>query len=50
MGRPDPAGGEDIGAAMPERIECIDDRFLLIAGDPHFLEIDADSRQIFRDI
>ena len=25
-----------IGAAMPERIECIDDRFLLIADDPHF--------------
>ena len=21
---------------MPERIECIDDRFLLIADDPHF--------------
>jgi hypothetical protein len=26
--RPDPTGGEDIGAAIPERIECIDDRFL----------------------
>ena len=25
-----------IGAAMPKRIECIDDRFLLIADDPHF--------------
>jgi hypothetical protein len=25
-----------IGAAMPKRIECIDDRFLLIANDPHF--------------
>src|SRR6516162_2365001 len=25
-----------IGVAMPERIECIDDRFLLIADDPHF--------------
>src|SRR5262249_8896291 len=23
---PDPAGGEDIGVAMPERVECIDDR------------------------
>src|SRR5262249_6215621 len=31
VGRPDSAGGEDIGVAMPERIECIDDRFLLIA-------------------
>src|SRR6516165_6654867 len=28
-----------IGAAMPERIECIDDRSLLIADHPHFLEI-----------
>ena len=25
-----------ISAALPERIECIDDRFLLIADDPHF--------------
>ena len=24
-----------ISAALPERIECIDDRFLLIADDPH---------------
>ena len=46
MGRPDPAGGED----RPERIECIDDRSLLVANHPHFLEIDADRRQIFRDI
>ena len=35
---------------MRERIECIDDRSLLIADHPHFLEIDADRRQIFRDI
>src|SRR5262245_16457128 len=48
-GRPDPAGGENIGAATPERIECVDDRSLLIADHPHFLEIDADRRQIFRD-
>jgi hypothetical protein len=30
---------------MPERIECIDDRSLLIADHPHL-----DRRQIFRDI
>src|SRR5260370_35980103 len=35
---------------MPERIECIDDRFLLIADHPNFLEIDADRGQTFRDI
>jgi hypothetical protein len=50
VGRPDPAGGEDIGVATPERIECVDDRSLLIADDPHFSEIDADRRQVFRDI
>jgi hypothetical protein len=45
---PIPPCGEDIGAAMPERIECVDDRsLLLIADHPHFLEIDADCRQIF---
>jgi hypothetical protein len=35
---------------MPERVECVDDRALLIADHPDFLEIDADRRQIFRDI
>ncbi len=50
VGRPDSAGGENIDVAMPERIECIDDRFLLIADHPHFLEIDADRGQTFRDI
>jgi len=35
-----PPNGEDIGAAMPERIECVDDRSLLIADHPHFVEID----------
>jgi hypothetical protein len=41
VGRPDPAGGEDIGVAMPERIECVDDRSLLIADHPYFLEINV---------
>jgi hypothetical protein len=50
VGRPDPASGEDIGAAMPERIDCVDDRSLLVANHPHFLEIDAERRQIVRDI
>jgi hypothetical protein len=49
VGRPDPASGEDIGAATPELIECVDDRSLLIADHPHFLEMDADRRQIFRE-
>jgi hypothetical protein len=35
---------------MSERIECVDDRSLLIADHPHFLEIDADRSQTFRDI
>ena len=50
VGRRDPAGGEDIGAATPELVECVDDHCLLVADHPHFLEIDADRRQIFRDI
>ena len=41
VSRPDPAGGEDIAAAMPERIECVDDRCLLVADHPHFFEINA---------
>src|SRR5262245_29164027 len=50
VGRPDPAGGEDIGPAMAERIEGVDDCSLLVADHPHFLEIDAKRRQIFGDI
>jgi hypothetical protein len=46
--RPDPAG-EEIGAAMPQRIECVDDRCRLVANHPHFLEIE-ERRQMFRDI
>ena len=30
-------------------MECVDDRSLLIADHPHFLKIDADRRQIFRN-
>jgi hypothetical protein len=29
---------------MPEGIECVDDRSLLVADHPHFLEIDAERR------
>jgi len=50
VGRPDSAGGEDIGVAMPERIECVDNRSLLVADQPHFLEINTECRQIFRNI
>src|SRR5262245_37664975 len=50
VGRPNPAGGEDICVAMPERTECVEDCSLLIADHPHFLEIDTDRSQIFRDI
>ena len=35
---------------MSERIDSVDDCSLLIADHPHFFEIDADRRQIFRDI
>src|SRR5262245_52691546 len=47
---PDPAGGEDIGAAMPQRVERVDDRSLLVADHPHFLEINAERREIFCNI
>src|SRR5215831_13781067 len=40
----------NICVAVPERIDCVDDRSLLVADHPHFLKIDADRRQIFRNI
>src|SRR5262245_14143923 len=50
VGRPDPAGGEDIGAAMPQRVERVDDRSLLVADHPYFLEINAERREIFCNV
>jgi hypothetical protein len=47
---PIPPVVKTIGAAMPERIDCVDDRSLLIADHPYFLEINVNRRQIFRDI
>ena len=35
---------------MSERVECVDDRSLLVADHPHFLEIDAERRRIFRNV
>jgi hypothetical protein len=35
---------------MTQRIECADDRSLLVADHPHFLEINAECGEIFRDI
>jgi hypothetical protein len=41
---------EDIAVAMPQRIECFDDRCLLVADYSHFLEINAECGEIFRHI
>jgi hypothetical protein len=30
---------KEIGVATPQRIECVDDRCLLVANHPHFLEM-----------
>ena len=35
---------------MPQRIECVDDRSLLVGDHPHFLEINAECGEIFCDI
>jgi hypothetical protein len=50
IGRPNAASGEDIGVAMPERIDRVNDRRLFVADYPHFQEIHAERGQIFRDI
>jgi hypothetical protein len=50
MGRSDTASREDTSVAMPERVERIDDRRLLVTDYPHFLEIDTKRGQIFGDI
>src|ERR1700730_14990358 len=49
MGRPDAAGGEDVGVAMAQRIQRRDDVGLVVGHDAHLLEIDPDIGQVFRD-
>jgi hypothetical protein len=50
MGWSDSAGREDIGIAMFECIERIDDGSFLVAHYPHFFQINAEHAQIFRDV
>ena len=49
VGRPDPAGGEDIGVARPQRVERGDDFRLFVRNHPHLFEIDADGGEIVGD-
>src|SRR6266403_2155919 len=49
MGRPDAAGGEDVGVAMAQRIQRRDDVGLVVGDDADLLEIDPDIGQVFRD-
>ena len=49
MGRPDAAGGEDIGVCFAQRVEGLDDGVLVVGHHPHFLEIDADGGEIVGD-
>src|SRR5205823_12795723 len=39
-----------IGVAAAQRIQRIDDLILLIGDDAHFLQVDADIRQILGDV
>ncbi len=50
MGRPDAAGGEDVGIALPQRIERGDDILLDIRHHPDLAQIDADRGQVFGDV
>ncbi len=49
MGRPDAAGGEDVGVARAQRVERLDDLRLVVGDHAHFLEIDADGGEIVGD-
>jgi hypothetical protein len=50
VGGPDAAGGEDVGVAVAQRVERIDDRRLFVAEHADLLEVDADGGQILRNI
>ena len=49
MGRPDAAGGEDVGVALAQRVQGGDDLGLLVGDDADFLEVDPDIGQVFGD-
>ena len=49
MGRPDAAGGKDVGVALSQRIEGRDDVGLFVGDDADFLEVDPDIGQVFGD-
>ena len=50
VGRADAAGGEDVGVAVAQRVERIDDRRLLVADHAHLPEVDAERGQVLGDI
>ena len=50
VGRPDAAGGEDVGVARAQRVERRDDLGLDVGHDARLAQIDADIGQILRDI
>src|SRR5206468_977900 len=49
MGRPDAAGGKDVGIAIPQCIKGIDDVGLIVGDDADLLEVNSDIGQVFGD-
>ena len=50
VGRADAAGGEDVGVAVAQRVERVDDRRFLVADHADLHQVDADRGQIFGDV
>ena len=49
MGRPDAAGGKDVGISIPQCIKGVDNVGLLVGDDADLLEVDPDIGQVFGD-
>src|SRR6266478_3459030 len=49
MGRPNTAGGKDVGIAAAQGVQCRDDFGFLVGYDAYLLEVDPDIGQVFRD-
>src|SRR5216683_2730393 len=49
MGRPNAAGGKDVGVAAAQGVQCRDDFGFLVGYDAYLLEVDPDIGQVFRD-
>src|SRR5206468_10234073 len=49
VGRPNAAGGKDVGVATAQRVQRRDDIGFIVGDDANLLEVDSEIGEVFRD-